>query len=149
MRAKRGNFAAQFVHSKSAPREKFDHFRKLFAHRREISRHQMLPRMPLPAQEENRRSGPISHAKAPQGIGVPKGAIRLQNKGLNTRKRDLAREGLNAFGQKRGPFALFRLIALFRLSPYFAHLPYFISLSLTQSNKRLSCGYIREKGRNL
>ena len=109
----------------------------------------MLPRMPLPAQEENRRSGPISHAKAPQGIGVPKGAIRLQNKGLNTRKRDLAREGLNAFGQKRGPFALFRLIALFRLSPYFALLPYFISLSLTQSNKRLSCGYIREKGRNL
>ncbi len=149
MRAKRGNFAAQFVHSKSAPREKFDHFRKLFAHRREISRHQMLPRMSLPAQEENRRSGPISHAKAPQGIGVPKGAIRLQNKGLNTRKRDLAREGLNAFGQKRGPFALFRLIALFRLSPYFALLPYFISLSLTQSNKRLSCGYIREKGRNL
>jgi len=149
MRAKRGNFAAQFVHSKSAPREKFDHFRKLFAHRREISRHQMLPRMSLPAQEENRRSGPISHAKAPQGIGAPKGAIRLQNKGLNTRKRDLAREGLNAFGQKRGPFALFRLIALFRLSPYFALLPYFISLSLTQSNKRLSCGYIREKGRNL
>ena len=149
MRAKRGNFAAQFVHSKSAPREKFDHFRNLFVHRRGISRHQMLPRMSLPAQEENRRSGPISHAKAPQGIGVPKGAIRLQNKGLNTRKRDLAREGLNAFGQKRGPFALFRLIALFRLSPYFALLPYFISLSLTQSNKRLSCGYIREKGRNL
>lgn len=79
----------------------------------------MLPRMPLPAQEENRRSGPISHAKAPQGIGVPKGAIRLQNKGLNTRKRDLAREGLNAFGQKRGPFALFRLILPFHLiSPF-------------------------------
>ena len=119
MRAKRGNFAAQFVHSKSTPREKFDHFRKLFAHRREIPRHQMLPRMSLPAQEENRRSGPISHAKAPQGIGVPKGAIRLQNKGLNTRKRDLAREGLNAFGQKRGPFALFRLILPFHLiSPF-------------------------------
>lgn len=149
MRAKRGNFAAQFVHSKSAPREKFDHFRNLFVHRRGISRHSALSPISFPAQEENRRSGPISHAKAPQGIGVPKGAIRLQNKGLNTRKRDLAREGLNAFGQKRGPFALFRLIALFRLSPYFALLPYFISLSLTQSNKRLSCGYIREKGRNL
>lgn len=149
MRAKRGNFAAQFVHSKSAPREKFDHFRNLFVHRRGISRHSALSPISFPAQEENRRSGPISHAKAPQGIGVPKGAIGLQNKGLNTRKRDLAREGLNAFGQKRGPFALFRLIALFRLSPYFALLPYFISLSLTQSNKRLSCGYIREKGRNL
>lgn len=119
MRAKRGNFAAQFVHSKSAPREKFDHFRKLFAHRREIPRHQMLPRMSLPAQEENRRSGPISHAKAPQGIGVPKGAIGLQNKGLNTRKRDLAREWLNAFGQKRGPFALIRPFALFHL--FIAH----------------------------
>ena len=156
MRAKRGNFAAQFVHSKSAPREKFDHFRNLFVHRRGISRHSALSPISFPAQRENRRSGPISHAKAPQGIGVPKGAIRLQNKGLNTRKRDLAREGLNAFGQKRGPFALFRLILPFRLispyfafSPHFALLPYFISLSLTQSNKRLSCGYIREKGRNL
>ena len=113
MRAKRGNFAAQFVHSKSAPREKFDHFRNLFVHRRGISRHSALSPISFPAQEENRRSGPISHAKAPQGIGVPKGAIGLQNKGLNTRKRDLAREWLNAFGQKRGPFALIRPFALF------------------------------------
>ena len=146
---KKGQFRSAICTQQVYPREKFDHFRKLFIHRSKVSRHSALSPISFCAQEENRRSGPISHAKAPQGIGVPKGAIRLQNKGLNTRKRDLAREGLNAFGQKRGPFALFRLIALFRLSPYFALLPYFISLSLTQSNKRLSCGYIREKGRNL
>lgn len=149
MRAKRGNFAAQFVHSKSTPREKFDRFRKLFAHRREIPRHQMLPRMPLPAQEEDRRSGPISHAKAPQGIGVPKGAIGLQNKGLNTRKRDLAREWLNAFGQKRGPFTLFRPFALIRPFALFRHFTSFRPFALFHLfiahsiNKRLSCGYIR------
>ena len=149
MRAKRGNFAAQFVHSKSTPREKFDHFRKLFIHRSKVSRHSALSPMSFCAQEENRRSGPISHAKAPQGIGVPKGAIGLQNKGLNTRKRDLAREWLNAFGQKRGPFALIRPFALFRhftsFRPFTLFRPFalfhlFIAHSI---NKRLSCGYIR------